>query len=261
MKRILIAVLAVLALAVGADRGARPAAVMTAATTTARRSACSRSSPIPRGNPEGIAFDKSPGLLRRHRRRRRHLSRHAQERHRRAVHRRRGGQVGRRLEGQARHALRRGRHDRDRSRSTTSPPRSTVAKFETGAGGFLNDLVVTKKGDVYVTDSFRPTLWHVTADQVKAGGGTPQALPLGAPIVVEPGGEFNLNGIVAKSPRKLIVVDSNSGKLFRIKLNGDGDEIDEIDGSGRHGARRRRHAARPRQASWSSRGTRRSCRS
>ena len=40
---------------------------------------------------------------------------------------------------------------------------------------------------------------------------------------------FNLNGIVAKSPRKLIVVDSNSGELFRIKLNDDGDEIDEID--------------------------------
>lgn len=107
--------------------------------------------------------------------------------------------------------------------------KDTVATFETGAGGFLNDLVVTKKGDVYVTDSFRPTLWHVTADQVKAGGGTPQALPLGAPIVVEPGGVFNLNGIVAKSPRKLIVVDSNSGELFRIRLNGDGDEIDEID--------------------------------
>ena len=106
--------------------------------------------------------------------------------------------------------------------------KEAVATFETGAGGFLNDLVVTKRGDVYVTDSFRPTLWHVTAEQVEAGSGTPQALPVGDDIDFE-AGEFNLNGIVAKSPRKLIVVDSNSGELFRIKLNADGDAIDEID--------------------------------
>src|SRR4029450_4334039 len=46
-----------------------------------------------------------------------------------------------------------------------------VAAFATGPGGFLNDLVVTESGDVYVTDSFRPTLWHVTAAQVAAGAG------------------------------------------------------------------------------------------
>ena len=106
--------------------------------------------------------------------------------------------------------------------------KEAVATFETGTGGFLNDLVVTKKGDVYVTDSFRPTLWHVTREQVAAGSGTPQGIDLGEPIVFEPG-EFNLNGIVAKSSRKLIVVDSNSGMLFRLKLNHDGDDIDEID--------------------------------
>jgi len=44
-----------------------------------------------------------------------------------------------------------------------------IATFQTGTGGFLNDLVVTRRGDVYVTDSQRPTLWHVTRDQVKAG--------------------------------------------------------------------------------------------
>ena len=36
-----------------------------------------------------------------------------------------------------------------------------LATFDTGSGGFLNDLVVTGKG-VFVTDSFRPTLWRVT---------------------------------------------------------------------------------------------------
>src|SRR5262249_49906152 len=49
-----------------------------------------------------------------------------------------------------------------------------IASFDTGSGGFLNDLVVTRRGDVYVTDSNRPMLWHVTADQVRAGSGTPQ---------------------------------------------------------------------------------------
>jgi sugar lactone lactonase YvrE len=106
--------------------------------------------------------------------------------------------------------------------------KAQVAKFETGSGGFLNDLQVTRNGDVYVTDSFRPTLWHVTADQVKAGSGTPQALDVSA-IPYEGGGAFNANGIVAKRARKLVVVDTNSGKLFRIKLGKDGGSIDSID--------------------------------
>ena len=41
--------------------------------------------------------------------------------------------------------------------------KARVASFDTGPDGFLNDLVVTRRGDVFVTDSFRPTLWHVTA--------------------------------------------------------------------------------------------------
>jgi len=107
----------------------------------------------------------------------------------------------------------------------------SVAEFQTGLGGFLNDLVVTGRGDVYVTDSFRPTLWHVTAEQVRAGSGTPQALDVSA-IPFEDG-EFNLNGIVAKGSRGLVVVDTNSGALFRIDLSEDGSsvrEVDEIEG-------------------------------
>ena len=95
-----------------------------------------------------------------------------------------------------------------------------VATFQTGAGGFLNDLVVTRRGDVYVTDSVRPTLWHVTADQVRAGSGEPQGLDISAGIPYEPG-EFNLNGIVARGGRTLVVVNSFSGKLYRIELGDD----------------------------------------
>ena len=41
--------------------------------------------------------------------------------------------------------------------------------------------------------------------------------------------EFNVNGIVAKGSSKLVVVDSNSGKLFRIKLGDDGGSIEDLD--------------------------------
>jgi Cu-Zn family superoxide dismutase len=105
--------------------------------------------------------------------------------------------------------------------------KQAVATFQTGAGGFLNDLVVTRRGDVYVTDSLRPTLWHVTRDQVNAGSGTPQALDVSGGITYVAG--FNLNGIVAKKAHRLVVVQANTGKLFRIDLNDGGDAIDDID--------------------------------
>ena len=80
-----------------------------------------------------------------------------------------------------------------------------------------------------MTDSRRPKLWHVTGEQVEAGSGTPQDLDVSA-IPYETGpNDFNVNGIVAKSSSKLIVVDSNSGKLFRIKLGDDGGSIDDLD--------------------------------
>jgi sugar lactone lactonase YvrE len=95
--------------------------------------------------------------------------------------------------------------------------RQQVASFDTGAGGFLNDLVVTHRGDVFVTDSFRPIIWQVTAAQVSAGSGTPSQIAVG-PEIAFPSG-FNLNGIVARGDgRRLVVVQTNTGKLFRIDL-------------------------------------------
>jgi hypothetical protein len=109
--------------------------------------------------------------------------------------------------------------------------KQVVASFDTGEGGFLNDLVVTWKGDVFVTDSFRPTLWHITASQVRAGSGTPKGIPVGPEIQYQ--AQFNLNGIVArKGGKQLIVVQSNTGALFTIELDDDepnGREIDRID--------------------------------
>jgi Cu-Zn family superoxide dismutase len=107
--------------------------------------------------------------------------------------------------------------------------KATVATFATGAGGFLNDLVVTHKGDVYVTDSFRPMLWHVTAAQVRAGAGTPGSIDVASKIEFVPDGAFNLNGIVARDHGKqLIVVNTTTGKLFRVVLNRDGSDARSI---------------------------------
>jgi sugar lactone lactonase YvrE len=106
--------------------------------------------------------------------------------------------------------------------------KATVATFATGPGGFLNDLVVTHKGDVYVTDSFRPMLWHVTDAQVQAGSGTPAAIGV-APKIEFVAGAFNLNGIVTrKHGRQLVVVNTANGKLFRIALTKDGSDARSI---------------------------------
>jgi len=94
-----------------------------------------------------------------------------------------------------------------------------LARFETGSGGFLNDLVVTSRGDVYVTDSFRPMIWHLSPAMVRAGGGTPQGFNVGHEIAYT-AGKFNLNGIVARrGGRELIVVNSFSESLFRIDID------------------------------------------
>ena len=62
---------------------------------------------------------------------------------------------------------------------------------------------------------------------MKAGSGTPQALDVSGGIAYQTG--FNLNGIVAKGSHRLVVVQTNAAKLFRIDLNDNGDAIDEID--------------------------------
>ncbi len=108
-----------------------------------------------------------------------------------------------------------------------------LASFDGFGAGMLNDLVVTPTGDVFVTDSFVPTLWQITAAQVAVGGGTPAGIPVGPEIEWDFGPfAFNLNGIVAlKGGRSLVVVQSDAGKLFRIDLDEQapfGREIHEI---------------------------------
>ena len=95
--------------------------------------------------------------------------------------------------------------------------KQAIATFQTGADGFLNDLVVTRNGDAWVTDSFRPTLWHITGKQVRAGGGTPQAIDLSAVFGTTPG-QFHANGIVALNSHRFVVVDTTTGTLYRVNV-------------------------------------------
>ena len=79
---------------------------------------------------------------------------------------------------------------------------------------FVNDVVVTRTG-AYFTDSVRPFLYRVP---IASGGGlgtSAQAIPLTGDLVYTSG--FNVNGIDATpNGRWLVVVQSNTGKLFRV---------------------------------------------
>lgn len=98
--------------------------------------------------------------------------------------------------------------------------RKLIGEFDTGTGGFLNDLVVTPRGHVFITDSFRPFLWHVTRAHVEAGTGVPRRTGL-APDISYVGDEFNLNGIEFAGSRTFVAVQSVTGLLYEIRLDND----------------------------------------
>lgn len=94
---------------------------------------------------------------------------------------------------------------------------------------FLNDVAVTPNGDAFVTDSMRSVLFRVTA----TGDGAMEVEPWldfgGTPLEYEEG--FNANGIDAtEDGRYMIVVQSNTGELFRIDT--ESKEVAQIDVGG-----------------------------
>jgi len=79
---------------------------------------------------------------------------------------------------------------------------------------FINDVIATRKA-AWFTDSFNQQLYKVP---IKGQGefGRPKTLPLTGDIVFVPG-EFNVNGIeAARHGTRLIVVQSNTGQLFKV---------------------------------------------
>jgi sugar lactone lactonase YvrE len=85
---------------------------------------------------------------------------------------------------------------------------------------FLNDLVVTRRGDVYVTDSRRPVLYRIDRDARRTDGVADLPVFLsfeGTPVVYGPG--FNVGGIAASPDgRTLVLAQSNARALFRVDL-------------------------------------------
>jgi sugar lactone lactonase YvrE len=93
-------------------------------------------------------------------------------------------------------------------------------RFATPPGTFINDVVLTPRA-AFFTDSNRAALYKVPLGR---HGQLPPAdgfitLPLTGAIVVDPAA-FNANGI-ARTPdgRALIIVQSNTGTLFRVDPN------------------------------------------
>lgn len=103
---------------------------------------------------------------------------------------------------------------------------SLVRTYDLDPGGFVNDVVVTKRA-AYFTDSFEPFLYRVPIgdDGEPSGPSGVQARPLSGDIAYEEG--FNANGIdVIRGTARLVMVQSNTGELFEVRPSGRTREID-----------------------------------
>jgi sugar lactone lactonase YvrE len=93
---------------------------------------------------------------------------------------------------------------------------------------FVNDVVVTREA-AWFTDSVRPFLYRV-AIAPNGALGAAQEIPLTGDIRFVTG--FNVNGIDATPNGKtLVIVQSNTGKLFTVDASGHASEIDLGGGS------------------------------
>ncbi|HEY0607045.1 MAG TPA: SMP-30/gluconolactonase/LRE family protein [Herpetosiphonaceae bacterium] len=91
-----------------------------------------------------------------------------------------------------------------------------LSSFRTGAeGSFINDVAIAPDGAAYFTDSNIPQLYRIKADE--QGVYRFEVWRDLRDTVIQYAQGFNLNGIVVTPDGKyLIVVQSNTGKLFRI---------------------------------------------
>ena len=88
-----------------------------------------------------------------------------------------------------------------------------IAEF-TLAPGFINDVVVTRSG-AYFTNSATASLYRIPISRGGSLGSTVQPIALTGDFQLQSG--FNANGIDATANgRWLVIVQSNTGKLFRV---------------------------------------------
>jgi Cu-Zn family superoxide dismutase len=109
---------------------------------------------------------------------------------------------------------------------------STLKVLDSKAGTtdtFINDVALAR-GFAYFTDSLRPILFRASTSGATVGDLEPWLNFAGTPLVYENG--FNANGIASfDGGRLLVVVQSNTGKLFRIDTRTKA--VKEIDLGGR----------------------------
>jgi Cu-Zn family superoxide dismutase len=104
--------------------------------------------------------------------------------------------------------------------------RELIASGMAEGAGFINDVALGPDGSAYFTDSMTPVIYRLPADA--SGEVTPEVWLEFEGTVLEYQEGFNLNGIATTpSGAYLIAVQSNTGKLFRISI--DGGEVVEID--------------------------------
>jgi sugar lactone lactonase YvrE len=95
--------------------------------------------------------------------------------------------------------------------------------FTDESATFVNDVVVTKRA-AWFTDSQRQFLYKVPIGH-NGRIGTPRAVPLTGEIQYQTG--FNVNGIDAtRNGKTLVIVQSNTGQLFKVDRRGKAREID-----------------------------------
>ena len=102
-----------------------------------------------------------------------------------------------------------------------------VATYTNGrtSGTFINDVAIARNGDAYLTDSRNPVLYRIPAAEIAAGTGATRPLQVfrdltGTAFAYTEG--FNANGIaVTRDGKSVVVVQSSTGKLFRVVLAGD----------------------------------------
>jgi len=101
-----------------------------------------------------------------------------------------------------------------------------------GTPTFVNDLAVSPRGDVYVTDSMRPVLYRIAARERTTTG-----TELLEPVVSFEGTDFtydqdvNANGlVVSRDGRTAVVAKTRTGQLFRVGLTDGSVELIDLRG-------------------------------
>lgn len=95
-----------------------------------------------------------------------------------------------------------------------------LAEFNTGPGGFING-VDDLDGSVYLTDSTRPFIFRITQEQIDAGGGVPEAIPLEPEVNYTPNprtpNNLEANGITSTPDGRYLIFGSlDNGKIYRM---------------------------------------------